>query len=192
MFGSPSPDALGRLVSPVVVQLIADANTKRNMWDGHTGAVPEEELREHLSYMNGRVEELRDQVGSAWSELQLVRAGEGSRRKGQIIQKVELAIGPNTPFRQSEIPVGELMESGELYLAAVGAAQPLKLAHLMVLRRSPKSARYICYFYNRMHGADVRLVSYHLSDRSELTEQLDDVSLALRDLLTPPTVSHVP
>lgn len=192
MFGSPSPDALGRLVSPVVVQLIADTNAKRNMWDGHTGAVPEEELGEHLAYMNGRVEELRDQVGSAWSELQLVRAGEGSRRKGQIIQKVELAIGPNTPFRQGEIPVGELMESGELYLAAVGAAQPLKLAHLMVLRRSPNSARYSCYFYNRMHGSDVRLVSYHLADRSELTEQSDDVSLALRDLLTPPTASEVP
>ncbi|WP_139177052.1 N-6 DNA methylase [Geodermatophilus siccatus] len=183
IFGGPSHDSLARLLSPTVVRLLNDANAKRNEWAGHTGAAPERELRGHLDYLTARLEELRDEVGPAWRELLCVRAGDGRRRQGQIHQKVELAMGPSTPFRQSEIRVGELMDWGDLYLATDGCAQPLRLQHLLVMRESPDNARYACYFYNRMQGEMVRIVSYHLTDRSDVTEELEDVAAAVHDLL---------
>ncbi len=94
-----------------------------------------------------------------------------------------MAMGPSTPFRQSDIRVGELMDWGDLYLATDGCAQPLRLQHLIVLRESPGNARYACYFYNRMQGDKVRIVSYHLNDRSDVTEEMDDVADAVHDLL---------
>ena len=185
IFGSPSHDTLARLLDTSVVQLVSDANAKRNLWDGHTGSVAEKELQEHLAYLNNRLEELRDRIGTAWLELRCVRAGDGYRSQGSVVQKVELAVGPNTPFRQTEIRVGDLMEKGELYVTTDGAAKPLPLRHLLILRPSPDGARYACYFYNRLDGPDVRLVSYHSADQSELTEHLEDVFAAAHDLVTP-------
>lgn len=183
VFGSPSHDTLTRLLSPRVVQLLSDANAKRNEWAGHAGAAGDRELNDQLGYLTARLEELRDEVGSAWRELQCVRAGEGWRSHGQIHQKVEVAMGTSTPFRQSELRVGELMDRGDLYLATDGCAQPLPLQHLLVLRQSPDSARYAAYFYNRMQGEKVRIVSYHLAERSDVTEEMADVADAVHDLL---------
>jgi type I restriction enzyme M protein len=183
IFGGPSHDTLTQLLSPAVIRLLNDANAKRNEWSGHAGAAADRELQDHLDYLTARLEDLRDQIGSAWRELQFVRAGDGWRSRGQIHQKVEVAVGSSTPFRQSEIRVGELMDRGDLYLATDGCAQPLRLQHLLVLRQSPDNARYACYFYNRMQGEKVRIVSYHLSERSDVTEEMEDVADAVHDLL---------
>jgi hypothetical protein len=183
LFGSPTFDTLQNLISRDVVRLIEDANAKRNLWEGHPGAASEPELQEHLRYLDDRLEELRGDVGPAWRELRLVRAGDGSLRSGQINQKVELAVGPNAYFQQAEMRVGQLMEKGELYVASDGAARPLRLEHFFVLMASPDKARYSWYFYNRLEGQNVRLVSYHLADQSEITGHLKDVILALKGLL---------
>ncbi len=82
-----------RLLSPKIVQLLNDADARRNEWSGHAGAASERELQDHLDYLNARLEELRDQVGGAWRELQCVRAGEGRRSHGQLHQKVEWRWG---------------------------------------------------------------------------------------------------
>ena len=183
VFGSPSHETLERLLSTTVVRVISEANNYRNQWDGHAGAVPEHELAQHIKTMDNLLEQLRDEIGTTWRELKFVRAGDGYREDQGIVQRVELALGPNTPFRQEVIAVGDLMRRGELYLLADHAPQPLRLQHLLVLRRSPGSAQYACYFYNRLEGDDVRLVSYHLADRSEVTEHLSDVSGAVYPLV---------
>jgi type I restriction enzyme M protein len=182
-FGSPSHDSLAGLLSTSVVQLLSDANSKRNRWDGHAGAVAVTELQEHLGYLHSRLKELREITGAAWRELQCVLAGDGFRRHGQVNQKVELATGPSTPFRQAQIAVGELMEKGELYLTTDGAAQPLPIQHLLFVRASPDGTRHTSYFYNRLDGSAARLISYHMADRSELTEHRDDVTAALHGLI---------
>jgi predicted RNA methylase len=186
IFGGPTYDTLMRILSPKTVQLLTDANAKRNEWSGHGGAATERELQDQLDYLTARLGELRDEVGSAWRELHCVRAGEGWRGHGQIHQKVEVAMGTSTPFRQSEIRVGELMDRGDLYLATDGCARPLRLQHLLVLRQSPDNARYAAYFYNRMQGKKVRIVSYHLADHSDIIEEMEDVADAVHDLVGTP------
>jgi hypothetical protein len=92
-------------------------------------------------------------------------------------------MGNGTPFRQDELIVGEVMEKGELYLAANGCARPLHLQHLVTLRQSPDTARFSCYFYNRLEDNGVRLVSYHFADRTDVTEPFEDVAEAVRQLV---------
>lgn len=125
---------------------------------------------QQANYLYGRLEELRELLGSTWRELQCVRAGVGYRSGGRTMQKVELVVGSAAPFRQAELEVGELMERGELYLCADGARQPLLLQHFVVLRSSPNDAQYTSYFYNRREGNEVRLVAYQFADAGELTE----------------------
>ena len=62
---------------------------------------------------------------------------------------------------------------------AVHAARPLQLLHLLLLRPSPDESRYAAYFYNRLDGPDVRMVSYHQAERSELSQYLEDVMAAV-------------
>ena len=75
------------------------------------------------------------------------------------------------------------MDWGELYLCADGAAQPLPLQHFVVLRSTPTDARYTSYFYNRLDGDRVRLVSYQFADRSERTEEFAEFASAVEGLL---------
>jgi hypothetical protein len=164
-FGGASEGAITRILDAKIVDLITDSQ---------------------IAYLTDRMEELRELIGGAWQELQCVRAGDAYMKRGQVIQKVELVVGANAPFRQTELTVGQMMEKGELYLCADGAVQPLPLQHLVVLRGSPKSARDTCYFYNRREGNEVRLVTYQLADTSEVTEDAADFAAAIDGLLSTP------
>jgi hypothetical protein len=89
--------------------------------------------------------------------------------------------GAHLNLRPAEHPWGISASAiNELYLAAEGALQPLQLERFLVLRSGPESAKDACYFYSRLDGAAVRMVSYHQADQSERMEQLDDVVLAVR------------
>lgn len=181
-FGGVSPRGLDRLLDARIVDLIADANGRRNAWTGHSGSVSESEVQTQIAYLTDRLEELRELVAGTWRELQCVRAGDAYMQRGQVMQRAELVMGANAPFRQTELIVGQMMERGELYLCADGAAQPLPLQHYVVLRGSPSSARYTCYFYNRRDGDRVRLVTYQLADTSEVTEDAAEFSDVINDL----------
>jgi hypothetical protein len=186
-FGGISPAGLSRLLDSRIVDLIVDANARRNAWTGHSGLVSESEMQSQTAYLTDRLDELRELVSSTWRELQCVRAGDAYMQHGRVTQKVELVMGANAPFQQAELTVGQMMERGELYLCADGAAQPLLLHHYVVLRGGLGSARYICYFYNRREGSRVRLVTYQLADTSEVTEDAADFADVIEDLLGPDT-----
>jgi hypothetical protein len=182
-FGGISPAGLNRLLDSRIVDLIVDANGRRNAWTGHSGSVSESEMQSQTAYLTDRLDELRELVSGTWRELQCVRAGDAYMQHGRVTQKVELVIGANAPFQRAELTVGQMMERGELYLCADGAAQPLPLHHFVVLRGSPGNARSICYFYNRHEGNQVRLVTYQLADASEVTEDTADFVDLIDDLL---------
>lgn len=183
VFGGANRSTLQRLLSPEVVQLLSEANSKRNSWDGHSAALPTSQLENQLEYMDDLLRELRSEISSAWAELQLVRAGDGSKREGQIVQTVEQLTGPVTPFMQTDLRVGDLMERDQLYLATDGAAQPLHLQPLVVLRPGPDNVRTTCYFYNRLQHGQVRLVSYHIAADGEVNEPFGEVGSAAAALI---------
>ena len=174
-FGDASRGVLSRLISVDVVTLIVDVNAKRNLWDGHVGTESDAVLEEQIRYLNGSLESLRAVVAQSWAHLPLVRAGAATTRNGIISQQVEVVMGNAVPFKPRTIEVGQFMDFGELYLATDGAAEPLPLSHFVLLRSAPSNAQYTCYFYNRTETDQARMVSYHLSDQSEIHEPLTQV-----------------
>jgi type I restriction enzyme M protein len=181
-FGGVSPGTLERILDAKIVDLITDANSRRNAWTGHSGSISDAEMTNQTAYLTDRMEELRELIGGAWRELLCVRAGDAYMKGGQVVQKVELVLGASAPFRQAELTVGAMMERDELYLCGDGAAQPLRLQHFVVLRSTPGNARYTSYFYNRRDGNEVRLVTYQLAETSEVTEDVAEFADAIDGL----------
>ncbi|GAA4397911.1 hypothetical protein GCM10023153_22340 [Ornithinibacter aureus] len=185
LFGGPRAGVLAAVLNPNCVQLLAEVNSRRNLWLGHSGATSEAALQTQIDYLTNALEELRALVGEAWTRMPLVRAGRASRRRGELTQEVEVVMGTNVPFRPGSIRVGEIMEEGELYIATDGCTRPLPLSHLIVLRSSPSSERHACYFFNRAEGDSVRLVSYQMTISGEIYEPRAEYDADLAWLLTP-------
>ena len=168
-FGGVSRSSLSRLIAPGVVRLVSEANNKRNAWDGHAGAASQAELQGHLDHMNGLLDELRAEVGSAWRGLQLVRPGNASKQNGQIVQNAELLLGPSTPFRVTRLEVADMLDGERLYLIAPSGDVGLALQPFVIMQRSPASEKYTSYFYSRADGEGFRFVSYETAEQSEIT-----------------------
>ena len=189
-FGGVSRSSLSRLIAPAVVRLVSEANNKRNAWDGHAGAASQTELQGHLDHMNGLLDDLRAEVGSAWRGLQLVRAGNASKQNGQISQNAELLLGPSTPFRVTRLEVADMLDGERLYLIAPSGDVGLALQPFVIMQPSPASERYTSYFYSRADGEGFRFVSYETAEQSEITLRNPVIrqaigTTAMQDTLTP-------
>ncbi|MEU1763099.1 N-6 DNA methylase [Micromonospora sp. NPDC005652] len=182
LFGGASAAALEQLLSAEVAKLVADANSKRNLWKGHTGTINEAELNEHIDYLTAQLHTLREITGSAWAELLCVRAAAAYRKKGVVKQHAELVAGVSVPFRTVELTVGEIMEQDALYLCVNNAARPLPLLPLVQLRRRSDSAQDTCYFYSKQESAKTRMISYHLGATSEIGEEMPEVDEVIQML----------
>jgi len=169
LFGGVPASSLQRLLSPTVVDLIRDANTKRNLWAGHTGAVNARELNEHLDYMDTQVENLRATVGSAWRQLRLVRARAATLKDGMLTQTVESLLGPSTPFRVESVMLQEMMDTDKLYLISPTSEQAIELYPFVTMQSAPDSEKATSYFYSRRTDAQsFRFVSYETAAQSEI------------------------
>ncbi|GIF04627.1 N-6 DNA methylase [Actinoplanes siamensis] len=182
LFGGASAAALEQLLSAEVVKLVADANSKRNMWKGHPGTINEAELNEHIDYLTQKLKALREITGSAWAELLFVRAAGAYRKKGVVKQHAELVTGVSVPFRPIELTVGEMMEQDALYLCVDNTARPLPLLPLVQVRRQSGSAQDTCFFYSKQESGKTRMISYHLGAASEMAEKLPEVDEVIRML----------
>ena len=167
-FGDLGQAAVERLVSKDVIKKFNEVNSKRNRWLGHSGYTSGEERQARIDSLVSDVRELRHLLGDVWTQLVLVRAGVVDRGRGGYTQTVEVALGVKSPFRKSVFAVGDPMISGDLYLARDGSQSPLPLLRFVQLKAAPRDAQYTTYFYNRIEGANVRLVSYQHGSESEL------------------------
>lgn len=180
MFGDPVPGTLQRILNSRTSGLLEDVNTARNAWEGHPASFNKSEVEAHLDAIEGLLVELRETVGHAWVNLRLLRPDSARQVQGSLVVEAEVVMGTAVPFRREKVHVGQMMNTGELYLAAEGAATPLPLAPLVQLLPAPAEDRYTCYFYNRLESEDAaRYVSYQLASQSELSTSLEPQTAAL-------------
>ncbi|WP_162240647.1 class I SAM-dependent DNA methyltransferase [Frigoribacterium sp. Leaf186] len=172
-FGGLTQTGIERLTSKEFVKKINEVNTKRNRWLGHTGYTSEEEWRRQVLSLQGDLSELRQILGTVWTQLLLVRAGGSKLRRDGRVQAAEVAVGTRSPFKIKEFSVGEEMVDGELYLVRDESESPLRLGQFVQLRAAPRDAQYTTYFYNRTEGASVRMVSYQQGFDSEIQDDVE-------------------
>lgn len=172
-FGDLSGTGIERLVSRDVVKKFNELNRKRNRWLGHTGYTSEEDWRAQVVSLVSDLSDLRQLLGTVWSQLVLVRAGSTDRGPDGWLQSAEVAVGTRSPFGIKAFTVGDPMLKGELYLLRDGSQSPLRLAQFVQLRSAPRTAQYTSYFYNRTEGASVRVVSFQYGPDSEVRDDME-------------------
>jgi hypothetical protein len=169
-FADAPPDFLDTLLSTDVTNLLGEVIQRRNTWSGHSGATSADSLKEQLDILTGHVHTLRNLIGAGWQDFPLVRAGAARIRNRVFHHDVDLATGPNTPFRQEQIPISLGMEEDGLYLLSREAGSALPLAPLVIMRPAAFGSNSGCYYFNRLQAEGVRFVAYHEVAESELIE----------------------
>lgn len=176
LFGGASIGALTRVLDPLAVSLLEEANRRRNSWDAHAGTLSQADVNNQLGQLLELLTELRGIVGAAWQELPLVRAGKALRRGSTYVCDVELLSGSRTPFVKSEYAFGEMPESGGLFVGQDGTASPLRLLPIFTLQSGPNDEVSTGYFFNRLErDGSARLVTYQASEFSEMTVPKESV-----------------
>ncbi|MFD8883050.1 class I SAM-dependent DNA methyltransferase [Streptomyces erythrochromogenes] len=166
-FADAPPDFMDTLLSTDVTNLFGEVIHLRNTWSGHSGATSEDSLREQLGILTGHVHTLRNLIGAGWLDFPLVRAGGARIRNGVFHHEVDLAVGPNTPFKQEQFPSNLALEEDGLYLVSREGGGALPLAPLVKLQPAAFGANSDCYYYNRLQTNGMRFVAYHEAAKSE-------------------------
>lgn len=99
-----------------------------------------------------------------------MRAGAARVRNRVFHHDVDLAMGPNAPFRQEQIPISMAMEEDGLYLLSREAGSAIPLAPLIVMHPAAFGSNSGCYYFNRLQPGGVRFVAYHEAAEPERIE----------------------
>lgn len=173
VFGGLPRTGIEHLISTDLVKKFRELNTKRNQWLGHSGYTSNEDFAIQVASLVSDLRDLRQLLGNVWAQLTLVRAGSAKKRRDEITQTAEIAVGTRVPFATKRFSVGEAMDNEDLYLVRDGSQSPLRLGKFVQLKQAPRSAQYTSYFYNRTEGSNVHMVSYQFGSDNERKEHME-------------------
>lgn len=182
IFSDPSltlPKALSR---KDLADILATTNKMRNDWSGHGGVVGQDEAQLRNEQLLSEVQRLREVIADTWVETQLIHALHCRPRRGMFENEVAVLMGSNSEFLKETRQMATWLDVESLYLSRNNAGQALKLIPLVQVGPSPQSAKNACYFFSRLERDGARFVSYHFTDKPELTGQFDDVTAAIKFL----------
>jgi len=177
------------LISKRLIELLKEAAEMRNSWQGHTGIVGVEEGKRRLQFTEGLLERFQEEIGSVFTEYELIVPSSMVLVDGIYNITVELAVGALYPFEKVKRESQDGLEAGSFYLAGRDHNSPLKLLPFIKMMPSPKSYDNACYFYNRIEkgGQDiVRFVSYHFESESETSGHHPDTAKLVSYLMQSP------
>jgi len=183
MFADPSislPDALSR---KELAAIFSSTNKMRNDWDGHGGVVGQEESESRNQQLLAEVQKLREAIADTWAETQMIRALHCCYRGKVYETEVGVLMGSNNEFIKETRPLTMCLDVERLYLSKKYSGKALKLLPLIQVGPSPQSVKNACYFFSRLERDGARFVSYHFTDKPELTGDFADATEAI-NLLT--------
>ena len=183
IFSDPSlalPDALSR---KELTSVLSRTNKMRNDWKGHGSVVGNEDARLRNEQLVSELQKLREAIADAWADTQLIHLVRGDLHRGLWANEVALLMGSNSPFLTETRPMSMPLEKDDLYLAPrEGVGQALRLLPLVQVGPSPQSAKNACYFFSRLERDGAKFVSYHFTDKPELTGQFNEATAAIKFL----------
>jgi hypothetical protein len=186
IFSDPSlglPEALSR---KELAAILSTTNKMRNDWSGHGGVVGQEEAQLRNERLLAEVQKLREAIADTWVEAQLIHALHCRPRRGVFENEVGVLMGSNNEFLKETRPMAAWLDVERLYISKKDSGRALKLIPLIQVGPSPQSAKNACYFFSRLEReGGARFVSYHFTDKPELTGQFNDATDAIKFLTQP-------
>lgn len=174
------PEALSR---KEVADVLSTTNKMRNDWSGHGGVVGQEDARLRNEQLVAEVQKLRHAMGDTWSDVQLINVLHTRARQSVFENEVAVLMGSNSEFLKETRPMSIWLDVERLYLSKKDSGRALKLIPLIQVGSSPQSAKNACYFFSRLEKeGGARFVSYHFTDKPELSGQFADATDAIKFL----------
>ena len=126
---------------------------------------------------------LRGVIADTWVETQLIHGLHCRLRRDLYENEVGILMGSNTPFITAQRTTVTALDVEHLYLLKEDSTRALKLIPLIQVGSSPQSAKNACYFFNRLEReGGARFVSYHFTDKPELSGQFTDATDVIKFL----------
>jgi hypothetical protein len=180
MFADPSlslPDALSR---KELAAIFSATNKMRNDWGGHGGVVGQAEAELRNQQLLAEIQKLREAIADTWAETQMIHALHTRPHSGVFENEVAILMGSNSEFLKETRAMATWLDVERLYLSKKDSGRALKLLPLIRVGPSPQSAKNACYFFSRLERDGARFVSYHFTDKPELTGQFADATKAIK------------
>jgi hypothetical protein len=182
IFSDPSltmPEALSR---KELAGILSRTNKMRNDWSGHSGVVGQEVARIRNEQLLAEVERLREAMADTWTDAQLIHALNCRPMRGLFENEIAVLMGSNSEFFKEPRLMATWLDVERLYLSKKNSGRALKLLPLVQVGPSPQSVKNACYFFNRLEREGARFVSYHFTDKPELTGDFPDAAETIRFL----------
>jgi serine/threonine protein kinase len=192
LFAANDPDLVHVLTSKKLFELLLAANDCRNAWAGHGGAAGLSELDRRLGVLEGLLVSSRALIGTAFETWIMLKPGSFTYASGVFSLTCTNLMGTRSAFRKQRLEIGQLLDSGRLYLLNTGSKRALELVPLIRVIAGVKTGEDAVYFYNRRVRSGVRWVSYHFSSEPELILDDPDVDELLSDLHSSDTGAEPP
>jgi hypothetical protein len=192
LFAAHDPDLVRVLTSKKLFEILVPASDCRNAWTGHGGATGPSEQDRRLGVLEELLVRTRALIGTAFETWTLLKPGSFTYSDGVFNLVGTNLTGTRSAFRQQRLEVGQLLDSGRLYLLNTGSMRTLELVPLIRVIAGLKTGEDAIYFYNRRIRDGVRWVSYHFPAEPELILEDRDVDKLLSDLQSPDVSASVP
>jgi hypothetical protein len=170
------------LSSKDLATIISTTNKMRNDWSGHSGVVGQEEAQLRNEQLLAEVQKLREAIADTWTDVQLIHALHCRPRRGVFENEIAVLMGSNNEFLKETRPMATWLDVESLYLSKKDSVRALKLLPLVQVGPSPQSAKNACYFFSRLERDGARFVSYHFTDKPELTGVFSDATAVIKFL----------
>lgn len=184
LYRTHNPQTLNILASSKLSEVLEQANSVRNNWVGHVGAVSDRQAEAVHDELFSLVQQCRGVLGRSWLDYELIQPGESRFRDGLFHYTVRRLQGTRSaPFETVERESIEAMDDRVLYLFDPNSDRGLRLLPFVRVMPSPRTEANACYFFSRLEGNGMyRYVSYHFAQDAELTNAFEDTRDALRAL----------
>lgn len=192
LFAAHDPDLVRVLTSKKLFEILVAASDCRNAWTGHGGATGPSEQDRRLGVLEELLVRTRTLIGTAFETWTLLKPGSFTYSGGIFNLVCTNLTGTRSAFRKQRLEVGQLLDSGRLYLLNTGSMRSLELVPLIRVIAGLKTGEDAIYFYNRCTRDGVRWVSYHFPAEPELMLEDRDVDKLLSDLQSPDVNAELP
>lgn len=180
LFGGANEDYLKMITSKKLITIFLEVNKLRNDFKGHGGISSEHQLQETLSFLETRFYDIKDQLVIGFSNVKLFspipKTMDWDEESKVYSTTCRLIKGTRSKFKHVEIQTNKQLSSKALYLLHEDQFSPLEVLPLVQMRETPRTEQDACYFYNRIDGNKVRLVSYHFDKEAELFDPIAPIS----------------
>src|SRR5690554_2807836 len=160
-----------------LIPVFKNVNSLRNSFKRHGGVSSDELYNSLLQNLESALYEIKDILVDGFSDVKLIHVVPNSlnwdKEEGIFESTCRFLKGTRSKFNKESVYTREPLSAKQLYIVHEGQYRAIELLPLIQLRESPKTEQNAFYFYNRIEGNSVRMVSYHFEKEAELSDSID-------------------